>query len=95
MYAEASGFDSLDAGGVHGDGMREIAQILKAPGWESNPGTFVQITVDGAHLQGGNATAQEASIWNIAASRVVPVANAVRPRAWGSLACCYLGQLAS
>jgi hypothetical protein len=32
---------------------------------------------------------------NMMASRVVPTANKVQPRAWGALACVYLGKPAS
>ena len=104
MYAEAAGSDSLDVGGVHGDGMREIFGDFH-PRPSVGGGVSVEILSGAfAFVAGGNSwgyctaasgranTAQHVSM---RASRVAPVANKNAPRAWGALACVYLGKPAS
>ena len=104
MYAEAAGFDSLGVGGAHGDGMREIVGDFH-PRPSVGGGVSVEILSGAfAFVAGGNSwgyctaasgranTAQHVSM---RASRVAPVANKNAPRAWGSLACVYLGAPAS
>ena len=97
MYAEAAGFDSLGVGGAHGDGIRNITgsiggviiynlhQVTGALYIGSN--ALNQISQNG-NTQGGTTIYTDAG-------RVVPVANKNQPRAWGALACVYLGPPAS
>ena len=94
MYAEAAGYDSLGVGGVHGDAIRNITATLP-----DNYGG-VQDASFGA-FQGGNprtANINGAALPNASwglffnSYRVVPTASANQPRAWGALACCYLGR---
>ena len=97
MYAEASGFDSLDAGGVHGDGMREITGTLMDV-YGSYVGSSNGAISAGASRPAGIAGGElQNAAWNVhfLASRVVPTASVNRPRAWGALACVYLGPQAS
>ena len=97
MYAEAVGFDSLGVGGVHGDGDRTITggggiQYPTGNSWqEVCYGAIRSEYISQAGGSGGWAVGR----WNFNSSRVVPTANKVQPRAWGALACCYLGQPAS
>lgn len=96
MYAEAAGFDSLGVGGVHGDGMRKIEGTI---GYAAN-GHWVQgktskafaITYTpnmGSSLMLDDITRDYTASFD--SSRVVPVGAANKPRAWGALACVYLG----
>ena len=95
MYAEAAGFDSLGVGGVHGDAMRNItgfvrdlAQNVASSG--SFGGALYMSTGGGGAAEGGiNAYAVRSCYFD--SSRVVPVGAVNKPRAWGALACCYLG----
>ena len=88
MYAEASGYDSLGVGGVHGDMMRRI--------WGEETGEGFTTSVTGAYyitqprLISVGQGSTRAGI-GIDTSRIVPTGAANKPRAWGALACCYLG----
>ena len=92
MYAEAAGFDGLDVGGVHGDGGREDkwgfsvidGYILGASGSVISSGSGLAQNV--TSIARGNGTVTHTS------SRVWPLANKFQGRAWGSLACVYLGK---
>lgn len=99
MYAEAAGFDALGVGGVHGDGIRSAkgglaihAYMLRA---DNVGGVFGGLAQGGA----GNSSRQDGSYGYIDVefdiSRVMPVGNKIAPRAWGALACVYLGHPAS
>lgn len=96
MVAEAAGFDSLRAGGVHGDMMRKIEGTI---GYASN-GHWVQgktskafaITYTpnmGSSLMLDDITRDYTASFN--SGRVGPVGAANKSRAWGALACVYLG----
>jgi hypothetical protein len=92
MYEEVSGYDSLDVGGVHGDGMRNIIGAV------SPRGGLSPTSITGPFYSTGEAGAAELSATTLPytirfdASRVVPTANKFQPRAWGALACVYLGK---
>lgn len=99
MYAEAAGFDSLGAGGVHGDGTRPVTgstpvlhvQTL-GPSYEW---TGALGTIMASAASSNTGPSQTGTIIQFDLSRVVPTAAKTQPRAWGALACCYLGQPAS
>ncbi len=87
MYAEAVGFDALGVGGVHGDGIRNITGYI---------GTTVISYPNGAFYRPGEGQGTGTSgaygyDVSMDASRVVPTAAKNQPRAWGALACVYLG----
>lgn len=99
MYAEASGFDSLGAGGVHGDGSRPITGSFFAvygggPDDSAGSGCFSTQTVSEEGQPSTNAGSHNL-VYTFQSSRVVPTAAQNQPRAWGALACVYLGQPAS
>lgn len=95
MYAEAAGFDSLGVGAVHGDMMRGIT------GYFSLDSVF-QFSLAGGAMKlvtggttGASATAYGRTLYSniqMDISRVVSTGAANKPRGWGALACCYLGQ---
>ena len=104
MYAEAAGFDSLGVGAVHGDGIREITGGATSSGIMGDLSSVTGAPLGGAfyarkHEAGPNFTTagNDEGYFGLAfsASRVVPVAAKNQPRAWGALACVYLGQPAS
>jgi hypothetical protein len=95
MTDEVAGYDTLDVAGVHGDATRNVTQS-----WGD--------WLEGPHNQGIAYTG--ANSYNIIAtaggtylarkvlvnfSRSLPTANKFQTRAWGALACVYLGQPAS
>jgi hypothetical protein len=97
MYEEVAGFDSLGVGMVHGDAIRNITGGLRP--WHvqliSWRGAFVS-GEDSTSNRPGGADANLLTPWIIFdPSRVVPTANKNQPRAWGALACVYLGLPAS
>ncbi len=94
MYAEAAGFDSLGVGGVHGDAIRNIT------GMQGGHNSYCwAVQTAGAHYLAGPRGGQPDIVTSNAnyaqcgfdASRVVPVDAKNQPRAWGALACVYLG----
>ena len=106
MYAEAAGFDSLGVGGTHGDAGREIAAAMHlgsminaiASGVVTIGGTgalYGEPTQNASYLALGSGSAIASNKAFFSAARVIPVANKIQPRAWGSLACVYLGAPAS
>ena len=108
MYAEAAGFDGLDAGGVHGDGSRPITGSVNNEGipdtpahfgatvWQRNEvGALYQDGNHGNFFSGGVVGEYGSTYLYFDSGRVAPTAAKTQPRAWGALACCYLGQRAS
>ena len=93
MYAEAAGFDSLGVGAVHGDMIRpatgKVTAVYGAAG-ESVMGVFYRQDNAAVHTASGYGVGYSDLYFDI--SRKTPVGNANKPRAWGALACCYLGQ---
>ena len=91
-------------GGVHGDGVREImgqAKYLVA-GTVTAAGT--KYSLDGTGVFGASKQGSVFGCWygaggysyidsalNFSAARIVPTSNKVQGRAWGALACVYLG----
>jgi hypothetical protein len=98
MVSEAAGCDSLGAGGAHGDAGREIEASI-AVGTDSwtgrllaNPsGAFILEGQGNAAAPFGTTTAIRYMTARFIGSRVVPTAAKFQTRAWGSLACVYLG----
>lgn len=102
MYAEAAGFDSLGVGGVHGDMVRNIVGYN---GVHNISGGGFNLTCGGAFDFNGIAGnigitspppgSGSYKLPRLNVANVVPTGNANKTRAWGALACCYLGQPAS
>ena len=100
MYAEAAGFDALGVGGAHGDAIRAITGCIgpvlgDVRGIPYVTGTFYS---DSAAVPAGDDNSSGAGVDVLAymdISRVHPTGNKVQPRAWGALACVYLGKSAS
>ena len=98
MYAEASGFDELGVGGVHGDATRAITGQIQS-GVGSTIGGFRSRATGAFTLNSqrtyiyaqGNTSVDVYGAANFDSSNIVPVANKNTPRAWGALACVYLG----
>ena len=97
MLREMAGYDSLGVEDVHGDMIRNIEASFSGYttgtwNWKENPvGAFTLVTSDSGGLISGSggATGQKSLAMDV--SRVVPTGNANKPRAWGALACAYLG----
>lgn len=91
MYVEAAGFDSLGVGGVHGDGIRAITGTLCTFGANiTGTGVFKSGAVYTSVPYGspsGSSTEVSLDI-----SQQMPLASQNQPKAWGALACVYLGQ---
>ena len=95
MFRSSTGA-SLGVGGTHGDMTRNVdGQFAMNSGtgitWTNSPyysGVFCLGNSLSTGLQ-GNGGASSAIRYLL--SRVVPTGSANKPRAWGSLACCYLG----
>lgn len=91
-------------GGVHGDYSRPITGQFETV--DSATGTAQNLTFartsgcfgvkesgkTGVNANGGGT---DGNVLYMDTSLVVPTASAVKPRAWGALACVYLGQPAS
>ena len=86
-------------GDVHGDMIRNIPGTFPAVfGGATTPtsadgigGAFSATFI----ANEGSYSVSNASVnllYSLAPSRVVPTGNANKPRAWGALACAYLGQ---
>lgn len=91
MYAEAAGFDSLGVGGTHGDAVRNIVgnpMTSNFGGVDFPTGAYYRTTES---FPAGDKNAIQKTVSALDISRVVPVANKVQPRAYGVLACVYLG----
>ncbi|SBV99112.1 hypothetical protein KL86DPRO_11516 [uncultured delta proteobacterium] len=104
MYAEAAGFDGLDVGGVHGDTVRNVTGGFTSGGPQhvgtlSMPlGAFTLTNEDFPVNYAAGVGMARTDFYVYAKmdlSRVVPVGNANKPRAFGVLPCVYLGKPAS
>lgn len=88
MYDEVAGFDALGVGAVHGDvARRKIGTVGKILGSYPN-GLYYSTITGGAGVSGNNDSTYISYSDN---ARVEPTGNSNKPRAWGALACCYLG----
>lgn len=90
MYAEAAGFDTLTVGGVHGDGIPRLSGLTNT---HPQPGDYLGVFHSVTALSYswiGNYEQHQTNL-EFDSSRVAPTANKVQPRAWGALACVYLG----
>lgn len=96
MYTEAAGFDSLGVGGTHIDMTRNIIARHCGDAREgSDFGAFGGSSVASGPrylVSNGSGTQFWMAVADINTSRQVPTGNANKPRAWGALACAYLGQ---
>lgn len=95
MYAEAAGFDSLGVGGVHGDAIRNITgRVNMNPSvidsGDAPSGAFWGADILPNVAQAITGTSHFDSFY-FESGRVAPYANKNQPRAWGALACVYLG----
>lgn len=108
MHIEAAGFDSLGVGGAQGDGERNKTGSVAFFAREAPPtGTYAQVSeVTGIFALGETGPTSVTPFntglnWTgalrakFATSRVAPTAAKNQPRAWGALACAYLGTPAS
>ncbi|MCC8194882.1 MAG: hypothetical protein LIP28_09590 [Deltaproteobacteria bacterium] len=105
MYAEAAGFDSLDVGGVHGDGIPRLLGSLAFSGNSSLSSAFRwSARGNGAFLSrndpnltaifasGASGTSPDTDNYlEFDSSRQIATFNKTQPRAFGALACVYLG----
>ena len=83
-------------GGVHGDGIREIGARLYNALLDSGTGSGAfKVSPDAVGYGGGVTDTKAKRQALFSASMVVPVSQVNRPRAWGALACVYLGQPSS
>ena len=90
-------------GGTHGDATRLEEGTLRFAGMYSanaagntaatGTGIFTtDLPVGGVYFVSGQLAASINSRGVYSNARVTPTANKIAPRAWGSLACVYLGQ---
>lgn len=92
MYVEAAGFDDLGVGGVHGDGIRNIlGDVRFVQMYGSSTGTGALYNAGVGSNKGGGGGASDSIKVALDPSRVVPIANKNQVRAWGALACVFLG----
>ena len=89
MYAEAAGFDALGVGGVHGDAIRNIYGWIDGYIHLTSGGGVFNIGNESVGMQVAPILGNHQAVFN--AFRVVPTAGKNQPRAWGALACVYLG----
>ncbi|MGV7096296.1 hypothetical protein [Desulfovibrio sp. QI0434] len=92
MFRSSTGA-SLGVGGTHIDMIRpatgKVTAVYGAAG-ESVMGVFYRQDNSAVHTASGYGVSYSDLYFDI--SRKTPVGNANKPRAWGALACCYLGQ---
>lgn len=96
MYAEAAGFDALGVGGTHGDAVRNVTGTFIGFDMGSNSSSLWHgpffVTYEGKAPSGTSSAATISEmVTSFDSARVVPVAAKNQPRAWGCLACVYLG----
>lgn len=93
MLREMAGYDSLGVGGTHIDMIRNIWGQTGATEYIAIDATGVFYNAnryDSRDIYGPSDDRNYARV-GFDASRVVPTGAANKPRAWGALACCYLG----
>ena len=78
-------------GGVHGDAVREMTGTLAIID-EAGPAVASGVFARDKYTYGAPSTDVNSGYQaSFAVSRVTPTAAKVAPRAWGTLACVYLG----
>ena len=94
MFRSSTGA-SLGVGGAHGDMIRNITGfVLDLAQSVASSGSFggaLYMSTGGGGAAGGGSSVYAARSCYFNSSRGVPVGAANKPRAWGALACCYLG----
>ncbi len=102
MYAEAAGFDSLGVGGVHGDGIRNLTGYVGyLHSWANEyPINGLNGVFQGSRVDTPKVTNIDLAPGSVGDSivhiefnavHVIPISAKNQPRAWGALACVYLG----
>ena len=100
MYAEAAGLDSLAVGGVHPDRVRGhtggVGSAISNTTNSSGPTSagvlyWSRPTESVTSFTTGTGKTTYGTGINFNANRTIPTGNHTVPRAWGSLACVYLG----
>ena len=93
MYAEAAGFDSLGVGGTHGDAQRRLMGkiIVDNAQFVAPTGAFGAGDTGGRQLATAGYNPSVMISVQFDTARVTPTGAANKPRAWGALACAYLG----
>ena len=82
-------------GGVHGDAVRNIVGSFTGTAQILPQGAFLTVRDFDAYMHFNAGTANDTREFQMSAARVVPTAAKNQPRAWGALACAYLGQPSS
>ena len=94
MFRSSTGA-SLGEGGAHGDMIRNITGfVLDLAQSVASSGSFggaLYMSTGGGGAAGGGSSVYAVRSCYFNSSRGVPVGAANKPRAWGALACCYLG----
>lgn len=95
MFRSSTGA-SLGVGGTHIDMSRRVVGNITSYAWSgwSVTGPFSQTFGSSAVNFGGTGDVRD-TIFTFDNARVGPTGSANKPRAWGALACAYLGQPAS
>ncbi|MDR2573475.1 MAG: hypothetical protein LBC94_03880 [Desulfovibrio sp.] len=101
MVPEQIGFDSLGVGGAHGDAIRQIEGVVRAgylnngryTAHQSISGALEAVTGGACRFVNDGSTTNSSGPTDIKlnAALAVPTAAKNQPRAWGALACVYLG----
>ena len=93
MYMEAAGLDGLTVGGVHADKVRNASGSVGSSGacvFQNATGIIYSSGSKCSHIQynsGGSAY----PVIGIQLSRQIPTGSQTKPRAFGAIACVYLG----
>lgn len=99
MYAEAAGFDSLGVGDVHEDAVPKAltgrTSVFSSIVQGQAQGAFAWATYQTGTVNAAPSGTNNQTCNTFDPARVVAVANKNQVRAYGSLACVYLGQPAS
>lgn len=96
LYEEISGYDSLETGGVHIDCIRNLTSYVNLETRVAGADGAIQASGGGSYWEGGTqlgGTYPDGFVLN--ASLQVPVGVANKPRGYGKLGSCYLGQPAA
>ena len=93
LYAEIAGFDSLEPGGVHIDCIRNITSYVNFETRVAGADGAIRPAGYGSYWEGGTQLGGAYTDgFELNAGLQVPVGVAIKPRGYGALGCCYLGQ---